>query len=171
MAHYVALIHKEPDSCYGVSFPDFPGCISAGDSADEALTNAIEALRSHVELMVADGDAIPSPRSIEEIRRDPEFVEDLAGAVMAYVPLLAETGRKVRVNVSFDEVLLSAFDEEARRRGMNRSSFLAEAGRRFASGFDPDKQEADSMSARGLKQPARGVRTRRSSKPTPKATA
>ena len=134
MAHYVALVHKDPGSIYGVSFPDFPGCISAGDTADEALSNAVEALRAHVELIASDGDAIPEPRSIEEIRQDPALGEALEGAVVAFVPLLAEIGRKVRVNVSLDEAVLAAFDEEARRRGLNGSAFLTEAGRRFVAG-------------------------------------
>jgi len=38
MAIYIALVHKEKDSAYGVSFPDFPGCISAGDTLEEAAS-------------------------------------------------------------------------------------------------------------------------------------
>ncbi|HZT26863.1 MAG TPA: type II toxin-antitoxin system HicB family antitoxin [Pseudolabrys sp.] len=37
MPHYIALIHKEADSSYGLSFPDVPGVIAAGDSIDEAM--------------------------------------------------------------------------------------------------------------------------------------
>ena len=33
---YVAIIPKDPDSDFGVSFPDFPGCITAGRTLDEA---------------------------------------------------------------------------------------------------------------------------------------
>ena len=36
MANYIAVVHKEPKSDFGVSFPDFPGCITAGSSIDEA---------------------------------------------------------------------------------------------------------------------------------------
>jgi predicted RNase H-like HicB family nuclease len=44
MPHYVALIHKDADCCYGVSFPDWPGVITAGDTIDEALQQAAEVL-------------------------------------------------------------------------------------------------------------------------------
>ena len=59
---YIAFIHKDADTCYGVSFPDFPGCISAGDTLDAVMTNASEALGGHVRMMEADGDAVPPPR-------------------------------------------------------------------------------------------------------------
>jgi len=41
---YIAIIHKDPDSDFGVSFPDFPGCITAGRTLDEAKEMAREAL-------------------------------------------------------------------------------------------------------------------------------
>jgi predicted RNase H-like HicB family nuclease len=63
---YPALVHKEKDSEYGVSFPDFPGCITAGKTQDEAQKLAEEALRFHVEGMLADGDSIPEPLAFEE---------------------------------------------------------------------------------------------------------
>ena len=59
VANYIALIRKDPDSCYGVDFPDFLGCISAGDTLQEALINAAEALSFHIEGMEEDGLAIP----------------------------------------------------------------------------------------------------------------
>ena len=55
---FIALVHKDPDSCYGVSFPDVPGCTSAGDTLDEALSNAVDALSGHIRLMEADGEEI-----------------------------------------------------------------------------------------------------------------
>ena len=61
MADYIALIHKEPASDYGVSFPDFPGCVTAGATLDEARRGAVEALAFHIDGMVEDGEAIPSP--------------------------------------------------------------------------------------------------------------
>lgn len=56
---YIAFIHKDPDSIYGVSFPDMPGCISAGDTIDEAVRNGVEALSGHVRMLEADGDPVP----------------------------------------------------------------------------------------------------------------
>jgi antitoxin HicB len=88
MPHYVALIHKDADSCYGVSFPDWPGVTTAGDTIDEAMRQAAEVLE-----VAAEGwqhpngsTAIPLPRTIDELRTDMEFQEDAADAMIAVVP-------------------------------------------------------------------------------------
>jgi predicted RNase H-like HicB family nuclease len=49
MRYYIALLHKEPKSDYGASFPDLPGCITAGRTLDEARTMAVEALALHLQ--------------------------------------------------------------------------------------------------------------------------
>ncbi len=87
MPHYIALIHKDTDSCYGVSFPDVPGVFTAGDTIDEAIRKAAEVL----EFAAADwselcGDKFPGPRTIDELRTDPDFQERAADAVIAAVP-------------------------------------------------------------------------------------
>ena len=82
---YIALVHKDKDTSYGVSFPDVPGCISAGDTFEEAIDNASVALAGHLAIMEADGDPIPHARSLEELKQDTEFVDDSAGAVIAFV--------------------------------------------------------------------------------------
>ena len=127
---YIAFIHKEPDSIYGVSFPDFPGCISAGDSLDEALQSASEALQGHVQMMEADGDAVPSPRSLDEITNDNSLADERESAVISVVPLIRERGSTTRINVSLDLGLLEAIDDEVRLRKQTRSAFLASAARR-----------------------------------------
>lgn len=130
MSYYVALIHKDRDSSWGVSFPDFPGCIGAGEhSADDAVRDAIEALAFHVSQMQADGEAVPAPRSLDTLKRDRHFREDAKDAMIVYVPLLVPGGRVERINVSLDTNTLRAIDEAAKRRGMNRSEFLAAAAR------------------------------------------
>jgi predicted RNase H-like HicB family nuclease len=85
MAGYIALVHKDEGTSYGVSFPDVPGCIAAGDTFEEAIANAAEAVASHFALMKADGDTIPTPRSFERLRRDPEFIDDSADAIVTMV--------------------------------------------------------------------------------------
>jgi predicted RNase H-like HicB family nuclease len=85
MAGYIALVHKDEGTSYGVSFPDVPGCISAGDTFEEAVANAAAALAGHFALMNADGDPVPTPRSFEQLRRDPEFLEDSADAIVTMV--------------------------------------------------------------------------------------
>ena len=85
MAGYIALVHKDEGTSYGVSFPDVPGCISAGDTFEEAVANAAEALAGHLALMKADGDPIPAPRSFEELKRDRDFGDDAADAIVTMV--------------------------------------------------------------------------------------
>ncbi|WP_119391354.1 type II toxin-antitoxin system HicB family antitoxin [Taklimakanibacter lacteus] len=127
---YVALVHKDKDSSYGISFPDFPGCISAGNTVDEAVTNAVEALAFHVQGLEADGITAPSPRSIEAIRNDKSLRTVLPDATFAYVPLVQDRGSARRINVSLDPGLIEAIDEAAKDRGMTRSAFLSSAARR-----------------------------------------
>ena len=127
---YVSFIHRDAGSGYGISFPDFPGCVSLGDTVDEAIRNGCEALAFHVEGLCDDGDAVPSPRSIEAIKDDPELAEWRRGADIVLVPLLLDRGSSRRVNISIDRGLLEAIDDEARQRRMTRSAFLASAARR-----------------------------------------
>ena len=127
---YIAFIHKEPDSAYGVSFPDLPGCISAGDTIDEAVRNAVEALAGHVRMLEADADPVPPPRDFDAIMSDPDLEEDRHGAMTTIVPLVRDRGSTARINVSFDLGLLDAIDAAAKARKQTRSAFLASAARR-----------------------------------------
>ena len=85
MTAYIALVHKDEGTSYGVSFPDVPGCISAGDTFEEAVANAAEALAGHFAAMRADGEVIPIPRSFDQLKRDPAFAEDAEGAIVTVV--------------------------------------------------------------------------------------
>ena len=85
MSGFIALIHKDEGTSCGVSFPDVPGCISAGDTFEEAIASAAEALEGHLALMKSDGDPFPVPRTFEELKRDPEFVNDSADAIVTVV--------------------------------------------------------------------------------------
>lgn len=76
---YIALIHKSP-TCYGVSFPDLPGIITAADTLDGALTQAAEALAFAFEDWTP-----PAPRGLDELRLDAEFVEWSGDAIVAVV--------------------------------------------------------------------------------------
>jgi len=117
---YPAILEKEPESAFGVTFPDFPGLVSAGNTAEEALVNAHEGLAGHVALMDQDGDLLPKPTAIEAVVADSEIRIVAITLVGVTVP-----GRAKRVNVTLDEALLEEIDEVAG----NRSRFLAEAAR------------------------------------------
>ena len=126
---YVALIHRD-EAGFGVSFPDFPGCVSIGDTIDDAVRHGSEALAFHVEGLMDDGEAVPSPSSIDAIKADPELANWRREADLVLIPLLRDRGSSRRVNISLDRGLLEAIDDEARQRRMTRSAFLATAARR-----------------------------------------
>ena len=76
MPYYVALVHKDSDSCYGISFPDVPGVFTAGDTIDEAIRNAVEVLAFAAEdWSDLNGESFPEPRTIDELRGDPQTCE------------------------------------------------------------------------------------------------
>lgn len=126
---FIAFIHTDDAGGFGISFPDFPGCVSDGDTVDEALARGEEALGFHAEGMREDGLAVPQPRTVDAILADASLVEWAAGAQIAHVALIIDRGSPKRVNVSLDPGLLDAIDAEATRRGVTRSAFLSSAAR------------------------------------------
>lgn len=132
MGQVYALIH-EADGSFGISFPDFPGCVAGGGSLDEALERGRAALAFHVAGMIEDGDPMPLLRSHAELKADPTFTEDAEGATLALVPIDLPA-KAVRVNVSLDETLLDQIDRAAKSRGESRSAFIAAASRARLAG-------------------------------------
>src|ERR1700730_11136049 len=107
MRQYIALIHKEADSDYGVSFPDLPGVITAGSTLDEARDMAAEALAFHLEGLAEDGEAIPEPSSLEEIMAIAENKDGVA----VLIPAPAADVRSVRINITLPEDVLNEIDK------------------------------------------------------------
>lgn len=132
MPNAYALIHEE-DGVFGISFPDFPGCVSTGLTEEEALRKGAQALSFHVAGMVEDGDALPVLRNLAELRASASFREDAEGAVAALIPFDLP-GRAVRLNISMEERLLESVDRAAAAAGQSRSAFLAEAARQRLKG-------------------------------------
>lgn len=122
MADYIALIHKDADSDYGVSFPDLPGCVTAGSTLEEARRFAQEALTLHLEGMVEDSDLPPQPSALEVIMS--ERANRDAVAILVAAPHQART---VRVNITLPEDALRQIDTYATHHGFSRSSFLVQA--------------------------------------------
>ena len=116
---YVAILHKEETSDYGVSFPDFPGCITAGKTLDEAKDMAGEALALHIEGLREDGEPIPAPASLEDIAKNPDFSDGFA-----FIVSVKEPNKTVRVNITLQESELVTIDALAAKAGMKRSTFL-----------------------------------------------
>lgn len=125
MAHYFALVEKDKGSAYGVRFPDVPECFSAADKLDDVVANAIEALS-----LYAEDQALPRPRSLEQVRQEADVAQALAaGAFLVAVPMIENDARVVRANITMEQGLLQAIDEAARSRKLTRSAFLAQAAR------------------------------------------
>lgn len=127
MRYYVALIHKDDASDFGISFPDFPGCVSAGSTLAEAAAMAGEALNGHVDLMAEEGMTIPEPSTLDAIMADADHLNG--------VPVLVglaerKTARTVRINITVPEDVLQEIDAYAEQQGMNRSGFLVRAAKR-----------------------------------------
>src|SRR5580692_424613 len=68
---YIAYLHKDAKSDYGVSFPDFQGCVTAGSTLEEARQMAVEALAFHIAGMREDGESLPPPSTLDNLHGDP----------------------------------------------------------------------------------------------------
>lgn len=126
MRQYIALIHKDADSDYGVSFPDLPGCITAGSTLDEARDMAAEALALHLEGLAEDGEAAPEPSSLEAVMADKDNMDGVA----ILVPAPVAAPKSVRINVTLPSDVLEQIDQYAEREGFTRSGFLAQAAKK-----------------------------------------
>ena len=125
-------IHKDTDSLYGVTVPDIPGCFSAGETIEEALSNTREAIVFHLEGMLEDGEAVTvSTRQIEELAQEADY----AGATWALidVDLQRLSLKQTRFNVSWPEYLLARIDAYAEAHHETRSGLLAKAAEQYLS--------------------------------------
>ena len=118
---YIAYLHKDLDSDFGVSFPDFPGCVTAGKTLEDARRNAEEALALHISGMAEDGEAIPKRSKLDEITDDPAR----KGAVAILVS--ANLEKTVRVNITARESQIAKIDHLAERAGMTRSAYIVQS--------------------------------------------
>jgi predicted RNase H-like HicB family nuclease len=136
MANYIAVVHKDRKSDFGVSFPDFPGCVTAGSTIDEAKDMAHEALSLHIKGMIEDGENIPAPSKLEDIMDDPDYSDS---AAILVVSVTKAKPRSVRVNITLPEDTLRKIDKAARKKGMSRSSYLVHAAQNAISSIQNDR--------------------------------
>jgi predicted RNase H-like HicB family nuclease len=118
---YIAYLHKDSKSDFGVSFPDFPGCVTAGKTLEEARRMAEEALALHIGGMAEDGEAIPEPSTIDDVAEDPA----MKGAVAFLVSV--DLGKTVRVNITAQESQINAIDRRAGEVGLTRSAYMVQS--------------------------------------------
>jgi predicted RNase H-like HicB family nuclease len=126
---YIAYLHKDKGSDYGLSFPDFPGCVTAGKTLEEAREMAVEALTLHVSGMIEDGDALPEPSTLDQLADDPAMKGAVAFLVSAEAP-----EKTVRVNITARESQIEAIDKLARKAGMTRSAYMVQSAVRGKAG-------------------------------------
>ncbi len=122
--HYPIAIEPGTDStAFGVVVPDLPGCFSAGDTLDEAMTEVEEAIAAWVDSALDQGQPIPPPSSLETIRRDKQYAGWIFGIVALDPAALDDTTE--RVNITLPRRVLKRLDVQARAAGESRSGYIA----------------------------------------------
>jgi predicted RNase H-like HicB family nuclease len=124
MRYPVAIEAGSDASAFGVVVPDLPGCFSAGDTLDEAMTGAEEAVAAWLDATLDAGMAIPSPSSLDALRLNPDYA-DWTFAVITLDPTLLDD-RTERVNITLPRRVLKRLDALARAAGETRSGYIAQ---------------------------------------------
>ena len=120
MTAYIGILEKDPGTLWGIWFPDLPGCIAAGETADETVAQAGEALGQWLTLAIEDGTSVPAPRTIEALRADADFVDAITAG---HIALLV---RPPIDELDLDERQMHAIDATAEQRGLSRRSLVRE---------------------------------------------
>lgn len=124
MRYPIAIEAGDENTAFGVVVPDLPGCFSAGDTLDEAMTNAEEAVALWIDATLDAGGAIPAPSGLEALRQNPEFTGWTFGVVTIDPALLDDATE--RVNITLPRRVLKRLDALARAAGESRSGFIAQ---------------------------------------------
>jgi len=124
MAQFYGVMDGSGDN-WGVRVPDLPGCFGGGSCPSEALADAISAAREWAEHRAGKGFVLPAPSSLDRILQE----EVQANEVIVNIPVLLDSGRPVRANLSLDAALLADIHRAAQQRGLTRSGFIASAVR------------------------------------------
>jgi predicted RNase H-like HicB family nuclease/uncharacterized protein (DUF1778 family) len=134
---YIAYLHKDRDSDFGVSFPDFPGCVTAGKTLEEARRMAAEALALHIAGMIEDGDVVPDPSNLDALGKDP----NMRGAVAVLVSVEPAAEKTVRINITARESQVEAIDQLAVKAGLTRSAYMVQSSlNRFGSNISKTRE-------------------------------
>ena len=125
MRYPIAIESVDKRHAYGVVVPYFPGCLYAGDTLEEALAGAQEAILLHLAALLDDTRAMPEPSDLATLQRKRTY----SGWTWAVIDVdFSELGDKAaRINITLPQRILRAVDLHARRAGETRSGFLARA--------------------------------------------
>lgn len=123
MRYPIAIEPGTESAAFGIVVPDLPGCFSAGDTLDEAMANAEEAVAAWIDAALDAGQAIPSPSSLDALRASPDFAGWIYGVVA--VDPAAFDDKTERVNITLPRRVLLRLDAMAAAAGESRSGFIA----------------------------------------------
>ena len=123
------VIHKDETSSYGVTVPDLPGCFSGGESYEESIASAHEAVACHIEGLLMDGESIPERKSID-LHQGNQYYKNGVWALID-VDVSRLSSKTVRVNITMPSRVLTIIDEAAARERESRSGLLTRAALQF----------------------------------------
>jgi len=117
---YFGVVHKDKNSGYGVSFPDFPGCVAADADLEDVIEQAKEALEFHIRGMIEDGESIPEASKMEDISDENKPI------ALAPVEVEVPSLRVKRYNIAARDADMRKIDRFLKKRGRHRdrSEFL-----------------------------------------------
>ena len=135
--HFPIVIHNDPGGSYGVSVPDLPGCFSAGDTLDEAIDSAHEAIARHIGELLLDGEPIPARTSLEAHQANEDYRDGVWAVVAVDISKLSSKTR--RLNITLPARVVAIVDQAAVREGVSRSGLLARAALSYVQGRAEEK--------------------------------
>lgn len=124
MRYPIAIEPGTNRTAFGVIVPDLPGCFSAGDTLDEAMTGAEEAAAAWIDATLDAGGAIPAASSLEALQANPDYAGWAFGVITIDPALLDDTTE--RVNITLPRRVLSRLDDLAKAAGETRSGYIAQ---------------------------------------------
>jgi predicted RNase H-like HicB family nuclease len=127
MFYPIAIEQGNSQHAFGVAVPDIPGCFTAGDTLEQAIINAREAIEFHLEGLCEDGEDVPQASEAASLVTNPDY----AGWIWAIidVDITPFLGKSQKVNVTLPDLLIKRIDETVARQPAykTRSGFLAQA--------------------------------------------
>lgn len=124
---FSVVLHSDDGIRYGVTVPDLVGCFSSGKDLDDALASAREAIESHVEILLEDGESVPVCRPLSIHKNNPDYANGVWAIVD--VPVEKYFGAAEKINITVPKMILARIDDYAKKHGQSRSGFLVQAAR------------------------------------------
>ena len=122
LAIYPAIIHDDPDGLWA-EFPDLPGCATQGDTQEEILESAAEAMECYLLGLLEDGENLPAPSApkniscapgtyLSLIRADIDLAKNTKSVKKTLTIPAWLNQRALAANVNFSNLLQNALMKE-----------------------------------------------------------